>query len=230
MGTSAIIGAKPMAMNEAKTTQRMKIRPERLLAFSDGVLAIIITLMILEIKLPYVAHDATPSQVFAAFLKTLPHLLAYALSFTVLVIFWINHHQLFLIVREVKTGLLWHNSHVLFWASLVPLVTAFLGEHYMLPEAILFYGGVQLMILLASMAMVAYLYGQGLVHGSLSPAMRRYYGRLNGANLLLTLAAIGLGYVSTWISIGCFIVTIALYMVPRPMEVERDEEKLAEGA
>lgn len=215
-----------MAMNDAKTTQRMKVRPERLLAFSDGVLAIIITLMILEIKLPDVAQDATSAQVFAAFLRMLPHLLAYVLSFTVLVIFWINHHQLFLIVREVKTGLLWHNSHVLFWASLVPLVTAFLGDHYRLPEAVLFYGGVQVMILLASMAMVAYLYGQGLVHGDLSPAMRRHYARLNGANLLLTLAAMGLGYVSTWISIGCFIVTIALYVVPKPMAVERDEHQL----
>jgi uncharacterized membrane protein len=119
---------------------------------------------------------------------------------------------------------------VLFWASLVPLVTAFLGEHYMLPEATLFYGLVQLMILISGIAMVTYMYGNKLVHGDLSPAMRRFYSRLNGACALLTIAAIALGYVSTWISIGCFLTIILLYVVPKPIEVMRDEERLAAGA
>ena len=208
----------------------MKIRPERLLAFSDGVLAIIITLMILEVKLPYVEHDATSAQVFAGFMKMLPHLLAYLLSFALLAIFWINHHSLFNIVSEADNGLLWHNCHVLFWVSLVPLTTAFLGEHYMLPEATLFYGGVQFMILFASILMVAHMFKRGLVHGDLSPAMRRFYSRLNGANAMLTIAAILLGYISTWISIACFVITIILYAMPKPVEVVRDEERLAAEA
>lgn len=210
--------------------ERPKGKPERLLAFSDGVLAIIITLMILEIHLPEVSDHATSQEVYAAFLKTLPHLLAYVLSFTNLAIFWINHHTLFRIVVAVDTGLLWHNCHMLFWASLVPLATAFLGEHYLLPEATLLYGAVQLMVLLAGMAMVAHLFSRKLVHGALSPAMRRYYTWLNGSSVVLTIAAMLLGYLATWIAIACFVLTIVLYCVPKPVEVLRDEERLVADA
>ncbi len=213
-----------------KGTERPKGKPDRLLAFSDGVLAIIITLMILEIHLPEVSHQATSQEVYTAFLKTLPHLLAYVLSFTNLAIFWINHHTLFRIVVEADTGLLWHNCHVLFWASLVPLATAFLGEHYLLPEATMLYGAVQLMVLLAGMAMVAHLFSHKLVHGALSPAMRRYYTRLNGSSVALSIAAMLLGYIATWISIVCFVVIIVLYCVPKPVEVLRDEERLIADA
>lgn len=213
-----------------KGIERLRGGPDRLLAFSDGVLAIIITLMILEIRLPEVPAHASSKEVHAAFLETLPHLLAYVLSFTNLAIFWINHHTLFRIVLEVDTGLLWHNCHVLFWASLVPLATAFLGDHYMLPEATLVYGIVQLMVLLAGIAMVAHLYARKLVHGSLSPAMRRYYAWLNGSSVALTIAAMLLGYVATWISIVCFVVIIVLYCVPKPVEVLQDEQRLAAEA
>ncbi len=215
---------------EGGRTERLRGKPYRLLAFSDGVLAIIITLMILEIHLPDLPPHASSQEVHKAFLGMLPHLLAYLLSFTNLAIFWINHHTLFRIVLEADTGLLWHNCHMLFWASLVPLATAFLGDHYLLPEATLFYGVVQLMVLLAGMAMVAHLFSRRLVHGALSPAMRRYYTRLNGTSALLTIAAMLLGYVSTWISIVCFVVIIVLYCVPKPVEVLQDEQRLAEEA
>jgi uncharacterized membrane protein len=205
------------------TTHRIAMRPERLLAFSDGVLAIIITLMILEIKLPSLPEHPTAADIHVGFTRLLPHFLAYVLSFTVLAIFWINHHSLFLTVREVSVKLLWHNCIVLFFASLVPFTTAFLGEHYDRPEATLLYGGVQLMILTSSMWMVAYLFRKGLVHADLNPAMRRYYTRLNSANIILTLAAMALGFVSTWISIALFVITIALYLVPKPLEVLREE-------
>ena len=198
---------------------RARMGPERLLAFSDGVLAIVITLMILEIKLPSVPHGASGDEVRAAFSGLWPHLVAYALSFLLLALFWINHHNLFISVRGSTNTLLWHNCHVLFWVSLVPLTTAFLGEHYELPQATLYYGIVQMAILLSSNLMIWHMHRKGLFHAQLSPAVQRFYTRLNGATGLLTLVATFAGFISTWLAIGIYLVIVALYFLPRPIEM-----------
>ncbi|MBP6389705.1 MAG: DUF1211 domain-containing protein [Flavobacteriales bacterium] len=211
-------------MSEKPPPERIPMRPERLLAFSDAVLAVIITLMILEIKLPHIPEHATGREVWHGFAEVLPHLFAYLLSFAVLALFWINHHSLFHTVKRVDPNLLWHNCVVLFWASLVPFATAFLGEHYQMPEATLFYGSVQLLILLSSAWMVAYMFRKGLIDEALSPAVRKHYTRLNGLALGLTVISIPLGYVSTWIAISLYLVVILLYVVPKPLDVRRTEE------
>lgn len=203
---------------------RAPMGPERLLAFSDGVLAIIITLMILEVKLPSVPHGANSDEVREAFKDLWPHLVAYALSFVLLALFWINHHSLFLGVRRSTNTLLWHNCHVLFWVSLVPLTTAFLGEHYELPQATLYYGIVQMAILLSSNIMIWHMVRKGLFHDQLSPTVRRYYARLNGATAVLTLVATFAGYVSTWLAIAIYLAIVALYFLPKPIELVKEEE------
>jgi|RhiMethySRZTD1v2_1073278.scaffolds.fasta_scaffold2014672_1 uncharacterized membrane protein len=110
---------------------------ERLAAFSDGVIAIIITIMVLELKLP---EAASHGEVWPSFLEPLaPKLAIYALSFCIVGTMWINHHQLLAAVRRGSPQLMWMNLLLLFFMSLIPLATSFLGEHPLLPRAISFY-------------------------------------------------------------------------------------------
>jgi uncharacterized membrane protein len=110
----------------------------RLEAFSDGVIAIIITIMVLEFKVP---EEAT----LPALLALLPHVLIYALSFLYVGIYWNNHHHMFHAARSVTGGILWANLHLLFWLSLLPFGSSWMGEHYheSLPVAV--YGGLLFM-------------------------------------------------------------------------------------
>jgi len=114
----------------------------RLEAFSDGVLAIIITIMVLEIKTP----DGTD---FRSFLKLLPVFMRYILSFIYVGIYWNNHHHLMHTVKKVKGGILWANLHLLFWLSLIPFATAWIGEHHFAAFPMFIYGCVLLMCALA---------------------------------------------------------------------------------
>jgi len=110
---------------------------ERLAAFSDGVIAIIITIMVLELKLP---ESASHGEIWSSFLEPLaPKLAIYALSFCIVGTMWINHHQLLAAVRRGSPQLMWMNLLLLFFMSLIPLATSFLGEHPFLPRAISFY-------------------------------------------------------------------------------------------
>lgn len=110
----------------------------RLEAFSDGVLAIIITIMVLEMKAP---EDTT----LDALLPVLPIFLSYVLSFIYLAIYWINHHHLFQIVEHVNTKVLWANMHLLFWLSLIPFTTSWMGENHIEPLPVALYGFILLM-------------------------------------------------------------------------------------
>src|SRR5436305_14444599 len=114
------------------------MKTTRLEGFSDGVLAIIITIMVLELKVPH-ATD------LAGLKPILPHLLSYVLSFIYLGIYWNNHHHLFQAAEEVSGGILWANLHLLFWLSLFPFTTAWMGENHLatIPTAV--YGFVLLM-------------------------------------------------------------------------------------
>ena len=109
----------------------------RIAAFSDGVIAIIITIMVLELKLPEAAANG---EVWSGFLAPLaPKLAVYALSFVIVGALWVNHHQLLAVVRRATPQLMWMNLLLLFFMSLIPLATGFLGEHPQLGRAISFY-------------------------------------------------------------------------------------------
>lgn len=112
----------------------------RIEAFSDGVIAIIITIMVLELKIPHLADGFSEKEVWAALLSLAPKLAAYLLSFVVVAIFWINHHALFALLPHSTSSIVWYNAALLFFMSLIPLPTAFLAEHPALPQAIMFYG------------------------------------------------------------------------------------------
>jgi uncharacterized membrane protein len=110
----------------------------RVEAFSDGVIAIIITIMVLEFKVPEEAS-------LPALLHLAPHVAIYAMSFVYIGIYWNNHHHMFHVVRSVNGGILWANLHLLFWLSLVPFVSDWMGEHYLAALPVALYGVVLFM-------------------------------------------------------------------------------------
>ena len=107
----------------------MTMKPNRLEAFSDGVIAIIITIMVLDLKAP---HEPNLDSA----LKVVPTLLTYVLSFIIVAIYWVNHHHLLHLVTKVDAGILWANINLLFWMSLFPWVTSYLGENHAAPLAV----------------------------------------------------------------------------------------------
>ncbi|MDX1922405.1 MAG: TMEM175 family protein [Alphaproteobacteria bacterium] len=115
---------------------------ERLAAFSDGVIAIIITIMVLELKAPHSAD-------FSALLELMPVFLSYVLSFIYVAIYWNNHHHMLHTVHHVSGSILWANTHLLFWLSLVPFATAWMGENHFAPVPTAVYG---VMLLMAAIA------------------------------------------------------------------------------
>jgi uncharacterized membrane protein len=177
----------------------------RLEAFSDGVLAIIITIMVLELK--------APSDASLQALKTLlPVFLSYVLSFIYVGIYWNNHHHMFHTVRTVNASILWANLHLLFWLSLFPFATAWMGENHAASAPTAVYGFVLLM------AAIAYYILQSLIiaqqgSGSLlaSAVARDWKGKLSPA---IYLAGISLAYVHPWISSGLYAFAALVWLVP----------------
>ena len=178
---------------------------ERLLAFSDGVIAIIITIMVLELKAPHGAD-------IGALVKLWPVFSSYVLSFIYVAIYWNNHHHLMHTVERVDGWLLWANMHLLFWLSLVPFATAWLGENHAakLPTAL---KGVALLM----PAIAYYVLQQTIIarHGRES-LLAKALGRDLKGNIspLLYLSAIGLAFVNPWISIAIYVLVALIWLVP----------------
>jgi len=113
------------------------MKTTRLEAFSDAVIAIILTIMVLDLKAP---HECSPN----ALLKLLPNFFCYILSFVIIAIYWVNHHHLIHLAQKVDAPVLWANVHLLFWMTLIPWTTAYLGESCAIPLAVALYGIVAL--------------------------------------------------------------------------------------
>src|ERR1700728_1576304 len=178
---------------------------DRLAAFSDGVIAIIITIMVLELKVPHGADWATLRGVA-------PNFVAYVLSFVYLAIYWNNHHHLLHTVTRVDGVILWANSHLLFWLSLVPAATAWMGENLAAPVPTAVYGAVLLMPAIAYyLLQEAIVHRQG-AHSVLAEALGRdIKGKLSP---ILYAAAIGLAFVYPWASIAIYVLVALMWLVP----------------
>jgi len=188
----------------------------RLEAFSDGVIAIIITIMVLELRAP---HAAT----IEALQPLVPVLLSYVLSFVYLGIYWNNHHHMLHVTKYVDGGILWANLHLLFWLSLFPFATAWMGENHFARVPTAFYGAVLLM------AAIAYFI---LAHAIIRKEGRdSTLGRAFGSDWkgkispLLYLVAIGLAFVHEWLAQAVYTVVAVMWLVPD----RRIERILASG-
>ncbi len=177
----------------------------RIEAFSDGVIAIIITIMVLELKVPHGTD-------WDALIPLWPVFLSYILSFTYVGIYWNNHHHMFQAVKQINGTVLWANLHLLFWLSLMPFATAFMGENHFAPLPIALYAFDLLMCAVAYTILVTRLIGH---HGRDSDFARALGSDRKGKiSLACYIAAIPLAFVNQWLSLGLIAVVAAIWFIP----------------
>lgn len=188
------------------------VTKDRLIAFSDGVIAILITIMVLEFKMP---QGAT----LDALTPLIPVFLSYILSFIYIGIYWSNHHHMLQVVKQINGASLWANLHLLFWLSLVPFATGWVGENYRAPMPIAIYGA------LLFMAGVAYyILGQALIRSDGPDSMvaaafgRDVKGRIS---IVIYAVAVGLAFVNPWLSIALYVAVAIMWIVP-DRRIERE--------
>jgi uncharacterized membrane protein len=177
----------------------------RLEAFSDGVLAIIITIMVLELKVPHGAD-------WAAIKPLLPVFLSYVLSFIYVGIYWNNHHHLIKACRRINGGIMWANLHLLFWLSLLPFVTGWAGENHFTPLPTALYGAVLLLSGIAYFILQScILVEQGRDSKLAASLGKDWKGKLSP---MLYAIAIGLAFVQPWIAASIYIVVAVMWLIP----------------
>jgi uncharacterized membrane protein len=177
----------------------------RLEAFSDGVLAVIITIMVLELKVPHGAD-------LHALDEMIPVFLGYVLSFVYVGIYWNNHHHLLHATRHISGGVMWANLHLLFWLSLVPVSTGWVGANPSAPAPTALYGAILLMAALAWLVLERRIIAVNGRDSELAQAVE--HGAKENASPLIYAAAIGLSFVRPWIADALYAVVALLWIVP----------------
>jgi len=183
------------------------MQKNRLEAFSDGVFAIIITIMVLELKIPHTdnINDLKP---------LIPVFISYVLSFIYVGIYWNNHHHLFHVVERVDGKLLWANLHLLFWLSLFPFATGWMGENHFSTWPVALYGVVLLMAGISYFIMARLLIG---VHGKDSKLARAYGKDTKGQiSILIYAVSIFVALVYPWLSFGLYSIVALIWLPPDP--------------
>jgi uncharacterized membrane protein len=191
----------------------------RLEAFSDGVIAIIITIMVLELRVPHVegvgelALDSHGEAATMAALRPLmPVFISYVLSFVFVAIYWNNHHHMLYASKLVNGRILWANTHLLFWLSLVPFVTAWMGENHFAAAPVALYGVVLLMCAIAYTILARALVRRHGPGSALGVAIGEdVKGRVS---LALYASAILLAFVNHWVSLGIYFVVAVIWLIP----------------
>ena len=179
----------------------------RLEAFSDGVIAVIITIMVLEMKVPH-------GEDFESLRPVIPVFLSYVLSFLYAGIYWSNHHHLFHAVRQVNGRILWANLHLLFWLSLVPFTTGWMGENHFRPIPVALYGAV---LLCSGLSFVLLTRALVVHHGRDSALARSIRGDTKGkASVLLYAVAIPLAFANVWVACAIYVFVAVMWIVPDP--------------
>jgi uncharacterized membrane protein len=177
----------------------------RMEAFSDGVIAILITIMVLELKVPREAE-------LAALLPLVPVFLSYVISFLFLGIYWSNHHHLLQAIKHVDGRVLWANLHLLFWLSLVPFVTGWVGENNFASWPVACYGVVQLFAAIAYFILTRVLIA---LHGRdsvLATAVGRdFKGKVS---VVIYLSAIPISFVNSWFAFALYALVAVMWLIP----------------
>ncbi|WP_293880712.1 TMEM175 family protein [Sphingomonas sp.] len=187
----------------------------RIEAFSDGVIAIIITIMVLELKVP---HETE----FLDLLPALPVLSSYVLSFVYVGIYWNNHHHMFHVAKGVSGAIMWANLHLLFWLSLIPFVTHWMGENFHATAPVASYGFILMMTAIAYGMLASLLARHDGAHSVLAKAMGK--DRKGNVSIMLYLAGIAFSFISTPVALAIYVGTAIVWLVPD----RRVERALAE--
>lgn len=192
--------------------RKVRMSKERLVAFSDGVLAVIITIMVLELKVPH-GEDLRSVQ------PLIPVFLSYVLSFIYVGIYWNNHHHLLQAAEHVNGGILWANLHLLFWLSLIPFTTGWLGENHAAPLPVAAYGVVLLCCGIAynilNHALIRNHEAGALVSKSSGVALK---GMIS---IAFYVTAIPLAFVNPWLSCALYVVVALTWFIPE-RRIERE--------
>ena len=209
----------------------MKIGTSRVETFSDGVIAIIITIMVLSIKLPDMTKQATGISVKHSLQQMLPFLITYSVSFLMIGIFWLNHHHMFHLLEKTDESLLLQNLLFLFWVSLIPVATVLINANPLIKESVAFYGFILFMTTLTFSLMRSYTIKKKLVHSDRRIAVTREIysvssrGRTKSyVGTLAYLLSVPLAFVSVYISFICIAIPPILFFIPDGI----DDEKLAQ--
>ena len=187
------------------------MKKSRLEAFSDGVMAVIITIMVLELKVPQ-------SGDWEALAPLAPVFLSYVLSFVFVGIYWNNHHHMLQLVEHVNGGILWANLHLLFWLSLIPFANGWIGATHFATLPIALYG-----VVLLCAGIAYYILERLLIrrHGTDSPVAKTFGRDFKGQiSVVLYAVAIPLAFVNPWLAFGLYAVVALMWLCPDP-RVER---------
>ena len=177
----------------------------RLEAFTDGVIAVLITILVLELRPPHGAD-------LAALQPLVPTALSYVLTFVFMAIYWNNHHHMLQAARHVDGRILWANVHLLFWLSLTPFATAWMGDNHFATLPVAAYGGVLFMSAVAFTILMRALIAR---HGPHSPLARAVGADRKGwTSLVLYGAAVPLAFVNRWIALGIYVTVAIIWLVP----------------
>ena len=187
----------------------------RLEAFSDGVIAVIITIMVLELKVPRGTD-------WAALRPAIPVFLSYVLSFIYIAIYWNNHHHMLQACQKVNGRVLWANLHLLFWMSLVPVVTTWMGENHRATIPVALYGSVLFLTGCAYLILSRELIALNGKDSPLAKALGKDYKGFS--SLLLYAVAVGLSFVNTWSALVVYSLVALVWLAPDP----RIEKRIAE--
>ena len=177
----------------------------RLEAFSDGVIAVIITIMVLEMKVPHGVE-------LEALQPVIPIFVSYALSFVYVGIYWNNHNHMLHAAGKVNGAILWANLHLLFWLSLIPFVTGWMGENHFASMTVALYGAVLLLS-----AIAYFILSRALIRhdGDASTLARALGGDFKGkVSVVLYVAAIALAFVNRWLSLALYVAVAVMWLVP----------------
>jgi uncharacterized membrane protein len=181
------------------------MKKDRLAAFSDGVIAIIITIMVLDLKVP--AGDNLRDIV-----PVIPILFSYVLSFVYIGIYWNNHHHMLYAVDRINGAVLWANLNLLFWLSLIPFVTAWMGENHFSRWPVMLYGVILIMNAIAYTILCWLLIKEEGPRSRLAAALGKdWKGKLS---LVTYLVAIGLAFLNSWLGFGLYVVVAVIWFIP----------------
>ena len=190
-------------------SKQNEISTNRIEAFSDGVIAIIITVMIFDLKV-HASKEIIAETLFAL----IPKFISYAVSFVMVAIMWVNHHQLFHQIKHTDRSLLWYSIHLLFWMSLVPFATNFIGEKPFVWQASFCYGFIFFMSAFAFTRLRGYVIKKELLFSTISKQAHLRIKKKNKIALGIYLSGALISSFSVYIAFACFLIVPAMYVIP----------------
>ncbi len=213
----------------------MTMNTNRVEAFSDGIVAIIITIMILEFELPDITKEATSQSINHHLVKLFPYFGTYAFSFLMIAILWTNHHHLFHLMGKMNSGMLWLNFLFLFCLSLIPFSTGLLGANPGIATSIAFYGFVLLITTLTLAFMRTYALKKKMLHQDEDKKLLREINFISKRVLTKTfigtgayLAGIPLAFINVYFAYACFMIPPIIFFVPDGIDNEELADKVTE--